>query len=211
MGMHDPRPTSSYFVEKLKESSNFAYIHVIEPRVGGGSDRDMQYGEVRNPFLKIPFHDFDSVGELQAISPCRRLYCRDWSDGGRGKRRLDRICASVPCERTCSSGCVLLLIANRVAYSPTSQGGFDAITHSFTETVKHITSERTRGAILIILSRTKHSMSSDRVLYFTKFRLYIMQLTKKYPRKITLSRPTSLLLTFHWKKTNRVSSSYNRK
>ncbi|KAH9055017.1 hypothetical protein EDB87DRAFT_1834488 [Lactarius vividus] len=39
MGMKDPLPTFTTFIERIRDAhSNFAYIHVVEPRVGGGTD-----------------------------------------------------------------------------------------------------------------------------------------------------------------------------
>lgn len=47
MRMKNPIPTFSYFVEKLADKHpNFAYIHVVEPRVNGTIDREVEEGEV---------------------------------------------------------------------------------------------------------------------------------------------------------------------
>jgi NADPH2 dehydrogenase len=41
MRMEDPKPTFSYFVSQTKETfPDLAYLHVIEPRVSGGDDRE---------------------------------------------------------------------------------------------------------------------------------------------------------------------------
>lgn len=46
--MKDPKPTFSYIVENIKKDhSDFAYIHVVEPRVNGNTDRAVEDGEVR--------------------------------------------------------------------------------------------------------------------------------------------------------------------
>ncbi|KAI0076950.1 NADH:flavin oxidoreductase/NADH oxidase [Panus rudis PR-1116 ss-1] len=52
MRMKDPIPTFSYLVKKIRElHPDFAYIHVIEPRVSGGIDRIPTEGET-NDFLQ---------------------------------------------------------------------------------------------------------------------------------------------------------------
>lgn len=48
MRMDDPKPTFSYLVSQLaKLHPGLAYIHVVEPRVHGNLDREVQRGEVR--------------------------------------------------------------------------------------------------------------------------------------------------------------------
>ena len=45
--MKDPIPTFSYLVSEIaKRYPDLAYIHVVEPRVAGGFDREPQAGEV---------------------------------------------------------------------------------------------------------------------------------------------------------------------
>ncbi len=55
------KPTFSYLVSEItKRFPNFAYLHVVEPRVEGNVDRDVQHGEVRpNPLsgIFIVLHD----------------------------------------------------------------------------------------------------------------------------------------------------------
>ena len=47
MGMTDPIPTFSYFVKRLKElQPDFAYVHVIDPRVEGPVTVGAKPGEV---------------------------------------------------------------------------------------------------------------------------------------------------------------------
>ena len=47
MRMEDPRPTFSYLVEEIvKRHPDFAFIHLVEPRVEGNVDREVQAGEV---------------------------------------------------------------------------------------------------------------------------------------------------------------------
>lgn len=47
MGMKDPIPTFSYFVRRLKELyPDFAFVHLVEPRVDGTTSREIQPGEV---------------------------------------------------------------------------------------------------------------------------------------------------------------------
>ena len=42
MGMEDPLPTFTAFVERVRDAHpNFAYIHVVEPRVDGIIDSDL--------------------------------------------------------------------------------------------------------------------------------------------------------------------------
>ncbi|OSX62203.1 hypothetical protein POSPLADRAFT_1143395 [Postia placenta MAD-698-R-SB12] len=52
MRMADPKPTFAYLVSRIKELyPEFAYIHVMEPRVDGNVDREVQAGE-SNDFLR---------------------------------------------------------------------------------------------------------------------------------------------------------------
>ncbi|EPS98179.1 NADH flavin oxidoreductase/NADH oxidase [Fomitopsis schrenkii] len=52
MRMDDPKPTFSYLVSQLaKLHPGLAYIHVVEPRVHGNLDREVQRGE-SNAFLR---------------------------------------------------------------------------------------------------------------------------------------------------------------
>lgn len=52
MGMVDPKPTFSYVAEQLKQSyPNFAYLHVVEPRIDGSIDGNGGTGE-SNDFLR---------------------------------------------------------------------------------------------------------------------------------------------------------------
>ncbi|EED82233.1 predicted protein [Postia placenta Mad-698-R] len=52
MRMADPKPTFAYLVSRIKELyPKFAYIHVMEPRVDGNVDREVQAGE-SNDFLR---------------------------------------------------------------------------------------------------------------------------------------------------------------
>lgn len=47
MGMKDPKPTFAYLVSHIAEAHpDFAYIHVVEPRAEGGSDRIVLAAEV---------------------------------------------------------------------------------------------------------------------------------------------------------------------
>ena len=48
MRMDDPKPTFSHFVSEIaKRHPDFAFVHVVEPRVQGNMDREVQEGEVR--------------------------------------------------------------------------------------------------------------------------------------------------------------------
>ncbi|KZT25847.1 NADH:flavin oxidoreductase/NADH oxidase [Neolentinus lepideus HHB14362 ss-1] len=52
MRMAEPEPTFSYFIRAIKSTyPDFAYIHVTEPRVSSGEDRDPQPGE-SNDFMR---------------------------------------------------------------------------------------------------------------------------------------------------------------
>ncbi|TCD62278.1 hypothetical protein EIP91_007117 [Steccherinum ochraceum] len=52
MRMPDPRPQFGYIVQKLAEShSDLAYIHVVEPRMNGNTDRAVKSGE-SNDFIR---------------------------------------------------------------------------------------------------------------------------------------------------------------
>ncbi|KAK9238867.1 hypothetical protein V1525DRAFT_340639 [Lipomyces kononenkoae] len=54
MGMTDPYPQFSYIVSKLQEKHpNLAYIHMVEPRVSGGTDRDPDANESTEPYHKL--------------------------------------------------------------------------------------------------------------------------------------------------------------
>lgn len=47
MRMGDPIPTFTYLVSKVVETHpNLAFIHLVEPGVGGGSDIEVKEGEV---------------------------------------------------------------------------------------------------------------------------------------------------------------------
>lgn len=49
MRMADPIPTFSYVVEQIvAKHPNVAFIHLVEPRVNGVTDRIVEAGEVRN-------------------------------------------------------------------------------------------------------------------------------------------------------------------
>ncbi|KAJ7617324.1 hypothetical protein FB45DRAFT_992774 [Roridomyces roridus] len=54
MGMADPKPTFTYLVSKIKAAHpDFAYIHLVEPRISGSSDDADTYGPMAsNHFLK---------------------------------------------------------------------------------------------------------------------------------------------------------------
>ena len=48
MRMADLKPQFSYLVEQIaRRHTDFAYIHVVEPRVSGFTNREPQPGEVR--------------------------------------------------------------------------------------------------------------------------------------------------------------------
>lgn len=50
MRMDDPIPQFSHVVKEIaKRHPALAYIHVVEPRVSGYMDREVQAGEVRTP------------------------------------------------------------------------------------------------------------------------------------------------------------------
>ncbi|EPQ52977.1 NADH flavin oxidoreductase/NADH oxidase [Gloeophyllum trabeum ATCC 11539] len=52
MGMADPRPTFTYIIQAIKERfPRFAYIHVTEPRVMGGADREVVPASESNDFV----------------------------------------------------------------------------------------------------------------------------------------------------------------
>ncbi len=80
------RSTFSYLVSEItKRFPNFAYLHVVEPRVEGSEDRTVQHGEVRSNFLSgIPMVLQDTIGNrfsarylgLQAFHQCGWLYSR---------------------------------------------------------------------------------------------------------------------------------------
>ena len=45
--MKDPKPQFSYVIENIKKNHpDFAYVHVVEPRVSGQQDRAVEEGEV---------------------------------------------------------------------------------------------------------------------------------------------------------------------
>jgi NADPH2 dehydrogenase len=50
MGIPDPKPQFSYLVSKI-ERYNIAYLHVVEPRIGGGIDVDAP-PQSSNDFLR---------------------------------------------------------------------------------------------------------------------------------------------------------------
>jgi len=52
MRMQDPVPQFTYFVAQLRERHpDLAYLHLVEPRVSGNVDREVQLGE-SNDFLR---------------------------------------------------------------------------------------------------------------------------------------------------------------
>ncbi|KAK9390189.1 hypothetical protein V1515DRAFT_589479 [Lipomyces mesembrius] len=54
MGMGDPYPQFSYIVSKLQENHpKLAYIHMVEPRVSGITDREPQGDESTDPYHKL--------------------------------------------------------------------------------------------------------------------------------------------------------------
>lgn len=58
--MKHPQPTFAYLVSCLREAyPRFAYIHVVEPRVSGYLDREVQAGE-SNDFLRAIWKGPDS-------------------------------------------------------------------------------------------------------------------------------------------------------
>ncbi len=51
--MEDPKPTFAYLVSQIKEKyPNFAYIHLVEPRVNGSSTRESWPAEWSNDFIR---------------------------------------------------------------------------------------------------------------------------------------------------------------
>ncbi|KAF9028188.1 hypothetical protein BDZ89DRAFT_1160457 [Hymenopellis radicata] len=55
MRMEDPKPTFAYLVSQIKEkypNLNLAYIHLIEPRVNGGSSSEAWLAEWSNDFIR---------------------------------------------------------------------------------------------------------------------------------------------------------------
>jgi NADPH2 dehydrogenase len=49
MGMKDPLPTFTTFVERIRVThSNFAYVHGIEPRINGGDDLNSDQGSTQS-------------------------------------------------------------------------------------------------------------------------------------------------------------------
>lgn len=47
MRMADPIPTFTYLITRIAELyPNFAFIHVVEPRISGNLDREVKVGEV---------------------------------------------------------------------------------------------------------------------------------------------------------------------
>ena len=65
--MKDPIPTFSYLVSEIaKRYPDFAYLHVIEPRVSGGiSEREVPEGEV-NKFLSCFSNFSQQLSSLRA-------------------------------------------------------------------------------------------------------------------------------------------------
>lgn len=54
MRMNDPKPTFAYLVSQLvKRFPSMAYLHVVEPRVHGNADREVEEGEVSIPRLRL--------------------------------------------------------------------------------------------------------------------------------------------------------------
>lgn len=52
MRMNHPEPTFALLVSQLRDAyPNFSYLHVVEPRIAGASDRDALDGE-SNDFLR---------------------------------------------------------------------------------------------------------------------------------------------------------------
>lgn len=58
MGMDDPIPTFSYFIQQIVDKHpNLAYLHVVEPRVSGVDDRVPTADEVCHSYsLTTPSH-----------------------------------------------------------------------------------------------------------------------------------------------------------
>ncbi|KAH8119681.1 NADH:flavin oxidoreductase/NADH oxidase [Phellopilus nigrolimitatus] len=62
MRMVHPEPTFAHLVHRIRESyPRFAYIHVVEPRIAGASDRQAQAGE-SNDFLRAIWKTPESGG-----------------------------------------------------------------------------------------------------------------------------------------------------
>lgn len=56
MRMDDPIPQFSHVVKEIaKRHPALAYIHVVEPRVSGYMDREVQAGEVRTPLCDLRY------------------------------------------------------------------------------------------------------------------------------------------------------------
>lgn len=54
MRMDDPIPTFTYLVSKVVETHpDLAFIHLVEPGVGGGTDIEAKAGEVSLPMLVL--------------------------------------------------------------------------------------------------------------------------------------------------------------
>ena len=52
--MSDPKPTFSYLVEQLAQRfPSTAFLHLVEPRVQGGQDREVEPGEVRGVLICV--------------------------------------------------------------------------------------------------------------------------------------------------------------
>ena len=52
--MEDPKPGFSYLVSEIaKRFPSLAYLHLIEPRVEGDVDREVQVGDVSYPLTSI--------------------------------------------------------------------------------------------------------------------------------------------------------------
>ncbi|KAJ7673852.1 hypothetical protein DFH06DRAFT_750779 [Mycena polygramma] len=53
MGMADPKPTFTYLVSQIKKAHPaLAYVHVVEPRIAGGSDSHEAKEEASNDFIR---------------------------------------------------------------------------------------------------------------------------------------------------------------
>lgn len=60
MRMKDPVPQFSYLVSRIaRRHPDFAYIHVVEPRVSGVTNREPQPGEVRGSHSYRPMLHLD--------------------------------------------------------------------------------------------------------------------------------------------------------
>ena len=54
MGMKDPIPTFSHYITAIRDRHpDFGYIHLVEPRVDGGSDIEVPQGQTNEVFRKL--------------------------------------------------------------------------------------------------------------------------------------------------------------